>query len=320
MLDEPSWQTRQVRGLQYQPLIDYVILAEFDIDTGSTVRHQYPHNIPGYKVDWFAEFMLPEGAHNRDIDYTYIFLNRDSPHIDQHLWENQIKFARTTAKSDDKRFLFGINLVKTKHDSSVRRGAIVKAMCIFSQYHFIESFKRPLEIALEKYFENPSLDVLKSFYHSFNSVNLARVPKPSWLEQRLMLRGVNNETVVDTSILKDHTPPNWHAEVQYTFGEDIIPVRIPLYRTEDEVGDIYVTLLVKTFGEQVMRIYHAILMKQRVLFVGYNHAASEVAQMVLSAVAMVAPPMENIIRRTYPYSNLSDLSFLEVIILALFSI
>jgi len=62
-----------------------------------------------------------------------------------------------------------------------------------------------------------------------------------------------------------------------------------------------------------MKIYHAIIMKHRILFVGYNHAADEVAQYVLSSVAMVAPPMVNIIRRTFPYSNLSDLSFLEVI-------
>jgi hypothetical protein len=61
-----------------------------------------------------------------------------------------------------------------------------------------------------------------------------------------------------------------------------------------------------------MRIFHAILTKQRVLFVGYNHAASEVAQTVLSAVAMVSPPLTSVIRRAFPYSNLSDLSFLEV--------
>ena len=58
-------------------------LAEFDIDTGSTVRHQFPETVPGYKNDWFAELMLPEGAHNRDKDWTYIFLNRDQRQIDE---------------------------------------------------------------------------------------------------------------------------------------------------------------------------------------------------------------------------------------------
>ena len=39
---------------------DYVVLAEFDINTGSTVRHQYPSKIIDYTEDWLAENMLPE--------------------------------------------------------------------------------------------------------------------------------------------------------------------------------------------------------------------------------------------------------------------
>lgn len=66
-----------------EQLVDYIILAEFDIDTGSTVRHQYPHPVVGYNNDWFAEYMLPEGAHNRDKDWTYIFLNREQRQLDE---------------------------------------------------------------------------------------------------------------------------------------------------------------------------------------------------------------------------------------------
>ena len=66
-----------------EPLVDHILLAEFDIDTGSTVRHQYPNPVDGYQNDWFAELMLPEGAHNRERDWTYIFLNRDQPQLDE---------------------------------------------------------------------------------------------------------------------------------------------------------------------------------------------------------------------------------------------
>jgi hypothetical protein len=66
----------------------------YDFSIGSTLRHQYPSKIPGYNDDWFAELMLPEGAHNRSVDYTYIFLNRDAPHIDQHLWTNPLNHYR----------------------------------------------------------------------------------------------------------------------------------------------------------------------------------------------------------------------------------
>lgn len=48
------------------------------------MREIYPNGaVPGYKNDWFADYMLPEGAHNRDVDYTYIFLNRNESQIDE---------------------------------------------------------------------------------------------------------------------------------------------------------------------------------------------------------------------------------------------
>lgn len=319
------------RGEAADKFVDYVVLAEFDIDTGSTVRHQYPHNIPSYKADWFAEFMLPEGAHNRDSDYTYIFLNRDANSIDHEFWIRPPHYNPTIATShtapadSETKFLYGINLVKTKHDSSVRRGAIVKAMCIFSRYHYLEAFKKPLDLAIEKYFANPSVTVLETLFNALNTMDLSLLKRPNIMQQCLMRRGVcyensdNNQTA--------YIPQSWTATVQFSCqtdssvsdsgNDESIPLSIPLYRTPDEVGDISVTALVRTFGEATMRIFHAILMKQRVLFVGYNHAAGDVAQMVFSAVAMVAPPLTNIIKRTYPYANLSDLSFLEVQCLSL---
>ena len=130
-----------------------------------------------------------------------------------------------------------------------------------------------------------------------------------------------------------HQPKSWYRTLNYTFEDNSTKIlSVPIYRTPDEVGDINVSNLVRIFGmsvpvlfppllltnhpthpgEPVMRIYHAVLTKQRVLFVGYNHAAGDLAQIVLSAVAMTAPPMTNIIRRTFPYANLSDLQFLEV--------
>ncbi len=53
--------------------MDHILLAEFDVDTGSTVRHKYPSQVPGYTDDFLANFMLPEGAHNREYIYIYIY-------------------------------------------------------------------------------------------------------------------------------------------------------------------------------------------------------------------------------------------------------
>ena len=53
--------------------VEYVLLAEFDIDKGSTVRHQYPKTCP-ISENILADLMLPEGAHLRETDWTYFFL------------------------------------------------------------------------------------------------------------------------------------------------------------------------------------------------------------------------------------------------------
>lgn len=42
------------------------------------------------------------------------------------------------ASGPEGRFLYGLNVVRTKHDKNVRRGAVVKAMAIFSRYHFLD--------------------------------------------------------------------------------------------------------------------------------------------------------------------------------------
>ena len=55
--------------------VDYILLAEFNITTGSTVKHQYPEPI-GVDTQMLAEFMLPDGTHKRERDWTVFFLNR----------------------------------------------------------------------------------------------------------------------------------------------------------------------------------------------------------------------------------------------------
>ena len=116
--------------------------------------------------------MLPEGAHNRDVDYTYIFLNRNEKQIDEEFWTNPkspyLDKSDKQIDKNEKNFLYGINLVKTKHDTTVRRGAIVKAICIFSKYHYIDIFKKPLDLTIEKYFESPSISVLSNLFNTLH--------------------------------------------------------------------------------------------------------------------------------------------------------
>lgn len=320
MTSTPCWTARVTRSPSNGRIVDYVLLAEFDIDTGSTLRYQYPNEIPGYKADWFAEHMLPEGAHNRINDYSYIFLNRNKPQIDENYWLSPLIQPNDKEEQEGNNiFLYGLNVVHTKHDSSVRRGAIVKAMCIFSRYHFVDSFRKQLETSLLTFFEQDTnkLDVLQELFNTLNSLDLTQLPRPNMMECMLMRRGVHYDTI--PSMISDYLPNSWNKEISLgnsksksNSADRSLVVSIPLYRTPDEVGIISIQTLVKTFGDATMRIYHAIFTRQRVLFVGYNHAVSDIAMMVLSAVAMVAPPMINVIKRTFPYATLFDLTFTEV--------
>ena len=53
-------------------------------------------------------------------------------------WITPIPNASTETAATSSRFLYGINLVQTKMDNAVRRGAIVKAMAIFSRFHYTD--------------------------------------------------------------------------------------------------------------------------------------------------------------------------------------
>jgi len=55
--------------------ISHILVAEFDIDKGSQLAHQYPEKteIEEHKL---AELMLPDGAHLREEDWTFFILNQ----------------------------------------------------------------------------------------------------------------------------------------------------------------------------------------------------------------------------------------------------
>lgn len=46
-------------------LIDFIVLAEFDINEGSIIRYTHPSPVPGVDSAIIASYMLPEGGHNR---------------------------------------------------------------------------------------------------------------------------------------------------------------------------------------------------------------------------------------------------------------
>ncbi|GAA5968749.1 hypothetical protein JCM11641_000720 [Rhodosporidiobolus odoratus] len=162
------------------PLVDYVLLAEFDIDQGSVLKHQYPQDT-GCDQHLLAEHMLPDGAHDRQEDWTVFCLNQ-VPGLT----------LDTKAKSKDTQpetgLYYVMSLVRTKMDAAVRRGALVKALAVVTRNPYIQIFKPILLLALEDYFNDPSLSVLSNLYQSLNSsLDLSTLPHFS-LDERTVLR------------------------------------------------------------------------------------------------------------------------------------
>jgi hypothetical protein len=175
--------------------------------------------------------------------------------------------------------------------------------------------------------------VLEELFNTLNAVSLADCPRPNTVEQRAMHMGVSascpsstirathtataGSNAVSTGSdypLVDFTPARWYFRTATSlFNTPSMPLHISLHGSPDDIGGTNLSYLLRVFQQSgAMKIYNAILTRKRVLFVGYDHAAGDVCQMVLSAVAMVAPPLCGVIRRAFPYVNLTDLSFLEV--------
>ncbi|KAF9918434.1 hypothetical protein BX616_008874 [Lobosporangium transversale] len=161
-----------------------ILLAEFDIDQGSVLTHQYPNDITSDN-HVLAELMLPDGAHLRPADWTIFFLNRAKPAP----WN-----GNKTLTDDDtveNPLLYVLNLVRTNHDASIRRGAAVKAMAICTTHQYLHVYKPVLLLALENYFKDPSIEVLKALYESVNSMELS--PPDLSPYERMILRSSDNK-------------------------------------------------------------------------------------------------------------------------------
>ncbi|RKP27902.1 docking domain of Afi1 for Arf3 in vesicle trafficking-domain-containing protein [Syncephalis pseudoplumigaleata] len=178
--------------------VRYILLAEFDIDRGSSLAHQYPEPT-GADENFLAEQMLPDGAHLREEDWTVFFLNRK-----QKCTPGEGKRNRDSVAMAEQPLLYVLNLVRTKHDSQARRGAVVKAMAICATFPAVDIFKvscnHPLTViiliidclqailllAMEKYFLAPSVEVLELLFRTVNSLDLSDMPQFSLPEKRIL--------------------------------------------------------------------------------------------------------------------------------------
>lgn len=131
--------------------VEYILVASFDIDRGSTMEHQYPGAISPDE-NMLAELMLPDQTHVRSQDWTIFFLHKDAGAEEEEMAEKEARRAerlrRRQGKSDavargevqeedlsedesdsededddesEPPLMYVLNLVNTKKDNTVKR-------------------------------------------------------------------------------------------------------------------------------------------------------------------------------------------------------
>ena len=139
------------------PLIDYILLAEFDVDAGSTLRHSYPCAIRGLPPSLegrLSELMLPDGAHLRATDETSFLLHGALPPPPPP--DGTSTAAPVPVAADERSlgrpFLFASSACRTVLDSSRRRRADLKAVAFCSRNPLADWLRPALSAALDAVF------------------------------------------------------------------------------------------------------------------------------------------------------------------------
>lgn len=126
--------------------------------------------------------MLPDQSHVRTEDWTVFMLYRqkNNPNLEYHIKDIDQKQQATK--------FYVLNLVNTKFTKDVKRGAIVKAMCIITPHPFFHVFKPLLLLSLDEYFKSPhSNSSLKNLYDSINAIDLSQIPQFSKYERQILM-------------------------------------------------------------------------------------------------------------------------------------
>ncbi|PGH16065.1 hypothetical protein AJ79_02045 [Helicocarpus griseus UAMH5409] len=300
-----SFQTKRRRLKSQYPLdspelhVEYILVASFHVDRGPIMEHQYPSAISGDE-HMLAELMLPDQTHVRSQDWTIFFLHKDAgseedneytdPSTGQQAGGNSNKHENGGVNDDGSEvsmdededeengegppLMYVLNLVNTKQDNSVKRGAVVKAMAICTRHSFLHIYKPLLLLALEDYFKSPFPETLAALYNSLNAMDLSLLPRLTYLERHILQASDAKDMFIekfermieqrraDERAIRDsggsHTnssPPKYtlprdthEFESKIIYNDIAIPVKVPSAISPETVGDFSLVKLIQTFA------------------------------------------------------------------------
>ncbi|CAK9439446.1 uncharacterized protein LODBEIA_P35620 [Lodderomyces beijingensis] len=257
------------------PNLEYILSAEFHIDQGPSLVHQYPHEIPGLRnLHFLPELMLPDQIHKRSEDYTLFLLYRNSTTGEfQYLYDS-------TSCEQEPYFLY--TLVSNQQNEEFKRGAQIKSVSIVTKLAYFKSLKPLLMICLDLQFKRNDVGTLRDLYHSINKKNfnihydarghtsdigiIKKILITSILDLpihdkiyydeafRRKLLGIGKSSVIndDLFIRKDLS---FNSIVDFKSGSFTmkIPIKIPLLSLPDTIGD-YLNPTDLNFKQNLMNI------------------------------------------------------------------
>lgn len=282
------------------------------------MEHQYPGPVGGDE-HMLAELMLPEGTHMRSQDWTIFFLHKDAAteeaagrrgrrkgrmkedadaeeweegreeendeDDDEHDEDQEGSESEDDSAADGPPLVYVLNLVNTKQDTTVKRGAVVKAMAICTRHSFLHIYKPLLLLALEQYFAHPAIETLASLYDAVNSMDLSLMPRlnpyerfilqstdakdlfiekfEAMIAQRMTATAVDPEAApaAVAAAAAAEVPQHPSARSRYGLPRDThefesvvryanipIPIKVPVALSPETVGDFSLIKLITTFS------------------------------------------------------------------------
>ncbi|KAL4802695.1 docking domain of Afi1 for Arf3 in vesicle trafficking-domain-containing protein [Aspergillus unguis] len=292
--------------------VEFILVASFHIDRGPIMEHQYPAPISSDE-GMLAELMLPDQTHVRSQDWTIFFLHKDNgaegeeddPESKDKKKGKGNKYKTQSGDDDEGSggpdegseeatdeepssdeedggegppLMYVLNLVNTKQDNTVKRGAVVKAMAICTRHSFLHIYKPILLLALEDYFKSPYPETLETLYNAVNAMDLSPMPKLNLLERQI-LQATNSkdmfiekfEQMVHQQAIEDgelnevdeDNPPSpkrgpapryilprdtHEFESKIVYHDIPIPVKVPTVIWPEIVGDFSLVKLIQIFS------------------------------------------------------------------------
>ncbi|KAG7664844.1 uncharacterized protein J8A68_001602 [[Candida] subhashii] len=309
------------------PNINYIVTAEFHIDKGPSLVHQYPHELPGINNLYFLpELMLPDQIHKREEDFTLFMLYKNkSTKQFQYLYQEKV--------CEDKPY-FLYTIVQNQKDENYKRGSQIKSLSIITKLPYFKNFKPLLLICLDLYFKTDSIEILKNLYESINAKNfiISKSIKSISIIKKLLITSIldlpihdkiyndsefrkralgikMNETInEDLFIRKDLS---FNSII--SFNEMDIPVRIPLLDLPDTIGDYLnptdlnfkpnaINILNARLGSNrlhneltiyglqtppIIVLINAVLTGKRIMFVSYEESSGYIIDHILLLLKLI---------------------------------